>query len=148
MQLHTLEKTNKRSSKRLGQGHGSGRGKTSGRGTKGQNARGKVSLSFEGGIVPLIKRLPFRRGKGKNKSFSKRPVVVNLGLLNVYEKNGTVSVETLVAKKIVTYSEVRKNGVKILGDGFLEVPLTIGVPISKRAAEKVKKAGGTIAEKV
>jgi len=69
MKLSTLSKTIKRTKRRLGQGHGSGRGKTAGRGTKGQNAKGDRSLSFEGGALTIIKRLPFLRGKGKNKSF-------------------------------------------------------------------------------
>ena len=71
MKLENLTKVTDRKKKRLGQGHGSGRGKTGGRGTKGQKARGKVSLTFEGGALPLIKRLPFHRGKGKNKVFNK-----------------------------------------------------------------------------
>ena len=71
MKLESLPKTTERRKKRLGLGHGSGRGKTAGRGTKGQRARGKIPISFEGGAIPLIKRLPFMRGKGKNKSFKK-----------------------------------------------------------------------------
>jgi large subunit ribosomal protein L15 len=71
MNLNNLAKITTKPKRRLGQGHGSGRVKTSGRGTKGQNARSNRSLSFEGGALPLIKRLPFRRGKGKNKVFKK-----------------------------------------------------------------------------
>ena len=70
MNLNQLPKIKKTSKKRLGQGHGSGKVKTSGRGTKGQKARNKVPMYFEGGALPLIKRLPYRRGKGRNKSFS------------------------------------------------------------------------------
>ena len=70
MELNKLAKTTVKTKKRLGQGHGSGRVKTSGRGTKGQKARGKIPLRFEGGALPLIKRMPFHRGKGKNKGFS------------------------------------------------------------------------------
>ena len=82
MNLAKLPRVKTRSKRRLGQGHGTGRGKTAGRGTKGQKSRGKISLSFEGGAQPLIKRLPFRRGKGRNKSFRVKPYVLNLDKLN------------------------------------------------------------------
>ena len=145
MELSKLTKITKRSSKRLGQGHGSGRGKTGGRGTKGQNAKGKRPLSFEGGAVPLIKRLPFMRGKGKNKSFRKKPVIVNLKVLNLFFKKGdSVDLESLIKKKIVDGKDARILGVKILGDGEISTPLTIKLPISKSAAKKIEKSGGKI----
>ncbi|MCL5435327.1 MAG: 50S ribosomal protein L15 [Patescibacteria group bacterium] len=144
MNINTLVKTTEKSKRRLGQGHGSGRVKTSGRGTKGQNARGKRALSFEGGALPLIKRLPFRRGKGKNKLFKKKPIVINVKFLNLLKKDSVVDLKTLIAHNIVDEKEARIYGVKILGDGELKTALIIKLPISKSAAEKVKKAGGRV----
>lgn len=144
MNLNNLTKTASKSKKRLGQGHGSGRVKTSGRGTKGQNARSNRSLSFEGGALPLIKRLPFRRGKGKNKIFKKKPVIVNIRFLNILKATDVVDLKTLIEKKIVNESDAKEYGVKILGDGEIKNKLTIKLPISKKAAEKIIKAGGKI----
>mgnify|MGYP001617128588 FL=1 len=86
MKLHTLSKVTARSKKRLGRGPGSGREKTSGRGTKGMNARNKSRLGYEGGQLPLIKRLPFIRGKSRNKSYNANPFVINVGDLAVLPK--------------------------------------------------------------
>lgn len=144
MALHKLKKIKKSGKKRLGQGHGSGRGKTAGRGTKGQKARGKISLSFEGGALPLIKRLPFRRGKGKNKVFGKKPLVVNIKVLNLLKKDSIVDINTLIKNKIVDEKDAKMYGVKILGEGDLKIPLTVKLPISKGAENKIKKAGGKV----
>lgn len=144
MNLHTLTKTTEKKKRRLGQGHGSGRGKTAGRGTKGQNARSSRALSFEGGALPLIKRLPFRRGKGKNKSFKKRPLIINVKLLSVFKKDSVVDIESLIAKKLVDSQLAKYFGVKILGDGELETSLVIKLPVSKGALTKIKKAGGKV----
>ena len=142
MALHNLHKIKKHNKKRLGQGHGSGRVKTAGRGTKGQKARAKISMSFEGGSLPLIKRLPFRRGKGRNKSFSGDPLIVNIKYLNVYDKNQIVDIESLIKKGIVKKEDAKRFGVKILGDGEIKLPLVVKLPISKNAAKKIEKAGG------
>lgn len=142
--LNNLQKIKTKSKKRMGQGHGSGKVKTGGRGTKGQKARGKIPLSFEGGALPLIKRLPFRRGKGKNKAFKKQPVIVNIKALELFSDGTTISLETLISKKIVDASDAKEYGVKILGDGKLSKKLNIKLPLSKKAAEKIKKLGGTI----
>ncbi len=144
MNINSLIKTTEKSKRRLGQGHGSGRVKTAGRGTKGQNAKGKRALSFEGGALPLIKRLPFRRGKGKNKIFKKKPIVINIKVLNLLKKDSIVDLKTLIAHNIIDEKEAKIYGVKILGDGQLKTALTIKLPISKNAAEKVKKAGGHV----
>lgn len=144
MNINSLIKTTEKSKRRLGQGHGSGRVKTSGRGTKGQNARNKVPIYFEGGALPLIKRLPFRRGKGKNKLFKKKPIVINVKVLSLLGKDTVVDLKTLVKHNIVDEKEAKIYGVKILGDGELKLPLTIKLPISKSASEKVKKAGGKV----
>lgn len=144
MNLTNLQKLTKTKKKRLGQGHGSGRGKTAGRGTKGQKARNSVPLYFEGGALTLIKRLPFRRGKGKNNVFKKRPVTINVKILNLFAKDAIVDLETLVAKKIVTKEDAKTYGVKILGDGEIGVSLTVKLPVSKGAQLKIEKAGGKI----
>ncbi len=144
MKLENLPKTTERKKKRLGLGHGSGRGKTAGRGTKGQKARGKIPISFEGGALSLIKRLPFRRGKGRNKVFKKNPVIVNVKALNILKKGDIVDIKTLVENRIVDEKDANVYGVKILGDGILNVPLTVKLPVSKGARLKIEKAGGRV----
>ncbi len=144
MRLNNLTKTTVKGKRRLGQGHGSGRVKTGGRGTKGQNARSSRPLSFEGGALPLTKRLPFRRGKGKNKVFKNKPVIINVKVLNLLKKDTTVDLKTLVSHNIVDPEEAKVYGVKILGDGAIKIPLTVKLPTSKGAAEKIKKAGGRL----
>lgn len=139
-----LQKTTDKKLRRLGQGHGTGRGKTAGRGQKGQNARSRRALSFEGGALPLIKRLPFRRGKGRNPSLNKKPIVVNFTALNLLPAKSIVDIATLIKHNIVIESDAKKLGVKILGDGELKHALTIKLPISKSAQLKVEKAGGTV----
>ncbi len=144
MKLHLMPRVTEKGKRRIGRGFGSGRGKTGGRGTKGQKARGKIALSFEGGALPLIKRLPFRRGKGKNKLFKKKPIAINIEALNFLKKNSIVDLESLAINKIVDAEEAKLYGVKILGEGNLNVPLIVKLPVSKGAALKIKKAGGRI----
>lgn len=146
MKLSSLPATTKKSAKRVGRGIGSGRGKTAGRGTKGQKARGKLPIThshFEGGQRPLFKRLPLRRGKG-NPKISQKPIVVNLKALNILPKNSQVDLDLLVKSQIVGKDDAEKYGVKILGDGQLNIPLTIKLPTSKSAAQKIQKAGGKV----
>lgn len=145
MNLSTLEKLTTKTQKRLGQGHGSGRVKTSGRGTKGQKARNSVPLDFEGGALPLVKRLPFLRGKDRNHPRDAKPVILNLSLLNKLPKDSIVDVASLIKHNLVEVDEVEALGVKILGGGELQTSLTVKVPVSKSAAEKISKAGGTVA---
>lgn len=144
MRLSSLSKITKTRKKRLGQGHGSGRAKTAGRGTKGQNAKGSRSLSFEGGALPLIKRLPFLKGKGKNKSFGNRPIGVNVKALNLLKKDSVVDLKSLIENKIIDADYAKRYGVKILGDGDLNIPLVVKLPLSKGAEKKVLKAGGKV----
>ena len=144
MNLNNLIKVTAKPKRRLGQGHGSGRVKTSGRGQKGQNARSSRALNFEGGALPLTKRLPFRRGKGKNNAFKLKPVVINVKTLNLLKKDSVVDLKTLVSNNIINQQEAKTYGVKILGDGDLKIALTVKLPTSKSAAEKIKKAGGIV----
>lgn len=143
MNIHQLPGIKSKRKKRLGQGHGSGRGKTAGRGTKGQNARGKMPLSFEGGALPLIKRLPFLRGKGKNAAIGGKQAVVNIQDLAKLSRNSKVTEDLLIEKQLV-HKDAKRSGVKILGKGTLDFPLVVKVAASKNAREKIEKAGGTI----
>lgn len=144
--LSTLPAIKIRSAKRLGRGHGSGKVKTSGRGTKGQKAREKIKLAFAGSSLQAswLKRLPLVRGKGKNKSYKEQPTVVNVKYLNGLKPNSEVTLESLKAAKVI---EDNINRVKILGDGELTVALNVKLPCSKGAAKKIEKAGGKIAAK-
>lgn len=142
--LSSLPKIVAKKKRRLGQGHGSGRVKTAGRGTKGQNARNSVPIFFEGGAVTLLKRLPFRRGKGRNNVFKKKPIAVNVSALNLFQKGEIVTIETLVEKHIVDAKQAKIYGVKILGDGVLSVSLTVSLPVSKGAKAKIEAAGGQV----
>lgn len=142
--LNQLPKITSKAKRRLGLGHGSGRSKTSGRGTKGQKARRNIALSFEGGALPLIKRMPFLRGKNRNNSYAVKPVVINVEDLKSFSKDTVVDVKSLVAAKVVKEAEVKKKGLKILGDGELTIALTVKVPVSGKAKEKIEKAGGSV----
>ena len=134
------------SQKRLGRGIGSGLGKTSGKGHKGQNARsgGGVRVGFEGGQMPLIRKLP-RRGFN-NANFKKQYTIINLSDLNKFDANSVVDANALIERGI--FSEIAEYGVKVLGNGNIDKALTIKASkFSKSALEKIKKAGG-IAEEV
>jgi len=144
MNLLQLDKIKAKSKRRLGQGHGSGRVKTAGRGTKGQKARNKVAIYFEGGALPLTKRLPFLRGKGRNRSLQVKRYILNVSALNVFPKGTVVTLETLAKQGMIELESIKKSGVKILGDGELQTALTVKLPVSKGAEEKIKKAGGTV----
>ena len=129
--------------KRLGKGQGSGHGKTSGKGHKGQLARsgGGSAPWFEGGQMPIQRRLPKR---GFTNIFKKEYAVVNLDRLNDFE-DGTVVTPKLL--KSVGIIKKRKDGVKILGNGELEKSLTVKVHrFSKSALSKIEGAGGTTEE--
>ncbi len=131
--------------KRVGCGESSGHGKTSGRGGKGQTARsgGSIRLGFEGGQMPLLRRIP-KRGFN-NKSFATRFATVNVGDLNrLFEDGATVTPETLAERGLT----IRKcAGVKVLGDGELSKKLTVKAQaFSATAKEKIGKAGGACEE--
>ena len=139
-----LNKTTTKKLRRVGRGAGTGRGKTSGRGTKGQKARRNIALGFEGGALPLIKRLPFLRGKGRNNSLKAKPVIINVKVLDLLPPKSVVDIETLIKHNIVVASEAKKFGVKILGDGELKNAVTVKLPVTKSAKEKIEKAGGSV----
>ncbi|OGH12202.1 MAG: 50S ribosomal protein L15 [Candidatus Levybacteria bacterium RIFCSPHIGHO2_01_FULL_40_10] len=143
MQLSNLPKLTEKRLRRLGRGHGSGRGKTSGRGTKGQNARGKVGLFFEGGALPLTKRLPFLRGRGRNKIVEVPPFTINVSKLADLPAKSIVDIEMLVKKKLVDF-KANKSGVKVIGKGDLKVALSVKLPTTAGAKKIIEAAGGTV----
>jgi large subunit ribosomal protein L15 len=128
--------------KRLGIGESSGHGKTSGKGHKGQKARsgGSIRLGFEGGQMPLIRRLP-KRGFN-NAAFHKHYAIVNVSDLNQFKSGSVVNEKSLRDSKLV---RGHAYGIKILGEGELKHGLTIQVEkVSASAREKIEKAGGSI----
>lgn len=131
----------KSSKKRLGRGHGSGKVKTSGRGTKGQNARDSMPRGFEGGQLSLIKRLPLLRGKGRNQSQNPKAFPVEVTKLNALPSGTNVSLATLVKYHII---DARVSRVKILGRGPVSVKLEVTVPCSQTARQAITKAGGSV----
>ncbi len=141
MKLHELSPApgSVKDSYRKGRGPGSGNGKTAGKGHKGQNARsgGGVRLGFEGGQLPLYRKLPKR---GFHNRFAKEYAIVNVGRLNSFEDGETVNLDKLMAAGIV-----RKplDGLKILGNGELTKKLTVEAAIfSATAKEKIEAVGG------
>ncbi len=125
---------------RRGRGHGSGNGKTAGKGHKGQKARsGAPRPGFEGGQMPLYRRLPKR---GFTCRSSKEIVGINVSALNRFEDGATVTVETMVESGLVTNP---KDGVKILGNGEITKKLNVKVnAYSESAKAKIEAAGGTV----
>lgn len=142
MKLHDIRPIQKnKARKRIGRGTGSGWGNTSGKGRNGQNARsgGGVRLGFEGGQTPLFKRLPKR---GFTNFTRIDYAIVNVSDLNVFDAGSVVTLDVLLAKKIV-----RKGlaGLKILGDGELKTSLTIKAnKVSASAKAKIEAAGGQV----
>lgn len=135
---------NRKSRKRVGRGHGSGDGKTCGRGQKGQRARGTVPRGFQGGQTPLYMRLPMLRGKS-NKShnigiFRKRFATVNVDQLARFEAGAEVTPELLLSEGIV---KKLHSGLKVLGVGESPENITVRAhAFSASAREKIEKAGG------
>lgn len=143
MKLYELQPApgSKKERKRKGRGPGSGNGKTAGRGHKGQNARsgGGVRPGFEGGQMPLYRRLPKR---GFTNIFAKEYVEVNVSKLNQFENGTEVTPELL--KETGVISKI-KDGVVILGNGDITKKLTVkATRFSKSAAEKIEAAGGKV----
>lgn len=134
-----LQKLTRRPKKRIGRGHGSGKVKTSGRGTKGQRARGKIRLGFEGGQLSLIKRLPLLRGKDRNNGLKGKAYPIPVDKLNKLPEGSIVNLDTLKKHNII---DAAVSKVKILGGKALTVKLTVNVPMSKSAQKAVEKAGG------
>lgn len=141
MKLHELSPApgSVRDSKRIGRGHGSGQGKTAGKGHKGQKARAGHGFrpGFEGGQMPLQRRIPKR---GFNNVFATRYAVINVAALNAFENGAVVDTDALKKAGIVKKSY---DGVKVLGNGTVEKSLTVKVAAySESAKAKIEAAGG------
>ena len=141
MNLHELSPAagSTKEAYRKGRGSGSGNGKTAGRGHKGQKARsgGGVRVGFEGGQMPLVRRLPKR---GFNNIFAKRLEAINVSALEKFEDGAVVDAQALLEKGILSKCEY---GVKILGNGSLTKKLTVQASaFSASAKEKIEAAGG------
>jgi large subunit ribosomal protein L15 len=124
---------------RVGRGEGSGHGKTSGRGHKGQKARsgGFHKIGFEGGQMPLMRRLPKR---GFANIFKKEMAIVNVGDLNKFKAGDEVTLDVLKTRKVV---KGKFDGLKVLGQGDISIALTVKAKLfSKTALAKIEKAGG------
>ena len=144
MRIDTLQPApgSRTSAKRLGRGIGSGLGKTSGKGHKGQWARsgGGVRVGFEGGQMPLIRRIPKR---GFNNHFKKVYTIVNLSTLANIEAGTVVDKDYLLEQGLIKFIK-NDAGLKVLGDGEINVALTVkAVKFSASAKEAIEKAGGT-----
>src|SRR5574344_356426 len=142
MKLHELKPAagSRKAPKRIGRGTGSGLGRNAGKGEKGQNARsgGGVRVGFEGGQMPLYRRLPKR---GFTNIFKKQYTEVNVELLNRFENGTEVTAELL--KSTGAVSKIEKDGIKILGQGNLEKAVTVkAAKFTASAQEKIEKAGG------
>lgn len=142
MKIHTLGPAEGavKSRKRVGRGIGSGIGKTSGRGHNGQNARsgGGVRLGFEGGQMPLVRRIPKR---GFTNIFKAVYSICNVSALEVFENDTVITAELLKEKRII--SKIEPYGVKVLGNGDLTKKITVQASkFTKSAVEKIEKAGG------
>lgn len=141
MKLHELSPAagSKKDVKRIGRGAASGQGKTAGKGHKGQKARAGrgMRIGFEGGQMPLQRRLPKR---GFNNIFAKEIATVNVSALNVFEDGATVDIEALVNAGLVKKA---LDGVKVLGNGELSKKLTVKVnAYSDAAKQKIEAVGG------
>ncbi len=143
MKLHELSPSSKsrKSSRRLGRGVGSGRGKTAGRGSKGYNSRsgGGVRPGYEGGQMPIQRRLPKR---GFTNIFRKQIAVINVRDLLRFESGSLVDKAALVKAGLV---KGQKDGIKLLAQGEIKVALNVKINhVSKAAREKIEAAGGTV----
>ncbi|WP_101773954.1 50S ribosomal protein L15 [Peptostreptococcus faecalis] len=146
MKLHELKpaKGAVKAKRRLGRGTATGQGKTSGRGQKGQWSRsgGGVRIGFEGGQMPLARRLPKR---GFTNIFRKVYSEVNVETLNRFEAGTVINAELLKETKVI--SKIEKDGLKILGNGKLDKSLTVqAAKFTSSAREKIANAGGTVEE--
>jgi len=146
MKLHQLPATTTKTKPRRGRGYGSGHGgHTTGSGQKGQKTRSSIHKVFEGGQLPLTKRIPWLRGKHRFQSLANQTIAINLDQLNLLPDKSTVTKDLLVKHHWITAKEAATNPIKILGRGKLEKSLTIsGLSTSAAAAKLIQKAGGSV----
>ncbi len=144
MELQKVRTTRPR--KRLGRGGGSGKGfHTSSRGQKGQKSRSHINIMYEGVKMrkSLLNRLPLMRGKGKG-DFDEKPLTISFTQLNELPAGTKVTIEKLIEAKIVVAADAFSRGVKVLSNGEITKKLSVAIPTSKSAAEKIEAAGGTV----
>lgn len=145
MKLNQLPSVTSKPKKRLGQGYGSGKGgHTVGKGQKGQKTRGVLPHWFEGGQLPQIRRFPFIKGKNRFDSVNQPTIVVGVGRLAKLKPNSRVDVKALIEHQIVSQKDLKTKKVKIVGNGSINVPLTLALPATKSAADKIVAAGGQV----
>ena len=146
MRISSIEsvKTKKIKPKRVGRGESSGKGKTAGRGMKGQKARYKIKPAFEGGQLPIIKRLPFQRGVGNK--HKKIVATITLDQLNRFEAGSKIDLEELRKNKFLPKSQ--NISAKVVATGKIEKPLTVKLPATKKAIELIEKAKGKVEKNV
>lgn len=142
MELDKLPKIKLKDKKRIGRGIGSGRGKTAGRGTKGQKARGKIKLGFTGGGgLALFRKLPLKKGY-RNPRVSPKPKLINLSSLNKFTSKDIIDLDTLIKNNIINPSDLKK-GVKIMS-GEIDKALIVRLPVSAKAKQKIESKGGKV----
>lgn len=145
MKLSDLPRITSRGKKRLGRGYGSKKGgHTSSRGQKGQKSRSSVPIWFEGGQLPQIRRFPFIRGKSRFKSLSPETVIITLDQLNKLPENTTVTPHELVKAGIINEKELETKSLKVLANGTINKALTVTIPVTQSAQEKIQAAGGKV----
>lgn len=142
VELHQLPKIKKRPAKRVGRGYGSGKGgHTVGRGQKGQKARSKIKIGFEGGQLPLYRRLPHKRGF--KRAFRDEVVALNVGRLKDFAAGEIITPRKLLEAGLL--NNIPRGGVKLLGQGDVKKKLTVkDFKLSQTAKEKIVNAGGKV----
>lgn len=147
MKLHLRPSLVTKVSKRLGRGYGSGKGgHTSGRGTKGQKARGKIPAHFIGTSWVWFKRLPFIRGKSRFNSIRKT-LTIDLAMLTRLKASSRVNAETLYQAGLITLADKTRAKIKVVGSGPIAKKLILEIPASQAAGQAVIKAGGELKPK-
>ena len=141
MKLHELRKIKLGPKRRVGRGESSGKGKTAGRGASGQKKREKVKTGFEGGQLPIYKRLPQRRGIGNNPKVEL--ITMTIGQLDILPAGSTVEEKSLRGAGFIAKSK-RDIKIKIVSGGKLGKKLKVDLPTSKTAKEQIEKVGGKV----
>ncbi|MEX0622211.1 MAG: 50S ribosomal protein L15 [Candidatus Woykebacteria bacterium] len=141
MNLHELTKIKTKKKLRVGRGESSGKGKTAGRGMKGQKKRGKVKIGFEGGQLPIYQRLPQKRGLGNINNSTK--ITLTTKQLNQLPAGSTVNEKTLIETGFLPKNKARAK-VRVVLKGKLEKKLILEIPVSKKAKAMIEKVGGKI----
>jgi large subunit ribosomal protein L15 len=141
MKLHELIKIKLKQKKRIGRGESSGKGKTAGCGAKGQKKREKIKTGFEGGQLPIYKRLPQKRGVGN--APKAESITITTDQLNTFPTGSTIDEKSLREAGVVSKNK-RGIKIKVVAGGKLEKKLKVDFPTSKAARSQIEKAGGKV----